>query len=74
VSNQEKVTMLLETQLNILDYEVHENGLIRIYDKFNDAFLINKTLMTHKIEISRLALSEDKLEDYFINLTGGAIK
>jgi len=71
VSNDGKASMLLERELKIYDYEVHEDNTIRIYSHYDMISEINKMFIIKDINVTKLGLSEDNLEDYFIKLTGG---
>lgn len=71
VSDDAKASMVLEQKLEIYDYEVHEGNFIRIYSHYDMISEINKMLVTNNINVIRLGLSEDNLEDYFVKLTGG---
>ncbi|KKO55377.1 ABC transporter ATP-binding protein [Paenibacillus sp. DMB20] len=71
VANDNKAAMLLEQHFAITDYEVHDGGIIRVYSHIGQQGKINKMLVEHQIEVTRIALSEDRLEDYFIQLIGG---
>ncbi len=71
VSNDNKATMLLEQRCNIFDYEVHDEGNIRIYSHFGQQAEINKLFVQNDIDVVKIAMSEDKLEDYFTRLVGG---
>jgi bacitracin transport system ATP-binding protein len=71
VSNDNKAAMLLEQYFAITDYEVHDGGIIRVYSHMGSQGKINKMLVDHQIEVTKIALSEDGLEDYFIQLIGG---
>ncbi|MBN3522669.1 ABC transporter ATP-binding protein [Paenibacillus apiarius] len=71
VSSDNKAAMLLEQHFDIFDYEVHDEGIIRVYSHIGQQGMINKMLVEHDIEVSRIAMSEDGLEDYFIKLIGG---
>lgn len=71
VANDNKAAMLLEQHFAISDYEVHDGGIIRVYSHIGQQGKINKMLVEHQIEVTRIALSEDRLEDYFIQLIGG---
>ncbi|SFE14799.1 bacitracin transport system ATP-binding protein [Paenibacillus algorifonticola] len=71
VSNDKKAAMLLEKHFHIYDYEVHDEGLIRVYSHLGQQGQINKVFVQHEIEVSKIMLSEDRLEDYFTNLVGG---
>ncbi len=71
VSNEAKAVVLLETKMDIYDYEVYEDKTIRIYTHHDRIAEINKFLVEEGIEVTKLNLSEDSLEDYFIKSTGG---
>lgn len=71
VSSDSKAALLLESELGILNYEVHENSTIRIYSHYDRISEINKLFVEKGIDVKKLILSEDNLEDYFIYLTGG---
>jgi len=71
VSNDGKASMLLERELEIYDYEVHEENTIRIYSHYDMISEINKMFIRNNIDVIKLGLSGDNLEDYFIKLTGG---
>ncbi|MBY0596535.1 ABC transporter ATP-binding protein [Bacillus bingmayongensis] len=71
VNNDNKATMLLEKQFHIFDYEVHDEGNIRVYSHFGQQGQINKTFVQNDIEVLKIMMSEDRLEDYFTKLVGG---
>ncbi|MEH7017206.1 ABC transporter ATP-binding protein [Bacillus sp. JJ63] len=71
VNNDNKAAMLLEKQFHIFDYEVHDEGNIRIYSHFGQQGQINKTFVENDIEVLKIIMSEDRLEDYFTKLVGG---
>ncbi len=71
VNNDDKAVMLLENHLQIFDYEVHDEGNIRIYSHFGQQGYINRTFVLDDIEVLKMMISEDRLEDYFTKLVGG---
>ncbi|MEK8127995.1 ABC transporter ATP-binding protein [Paenibacillus filicis] len=71
VSSDNKAAMLLETHFGIEDYEVHSDGVLRLYSHLDESGKLNRMLVEHGVEVMRLALSEDRLEDYFARLIGG---
>ncbi|WP_242225370.1 ABC transporter ATP-binding protein [Bacillus cereus group sp. BfR-BA-01380] len=71
VNNDNKAAMLLEKQLHIFDYEVHDEGNIRVYSHFGQQGQINKLFVQNDIEVLKIMMSEDRLEDYFTKLVGG---
>lgn len=71
VSNENKASVILEQQFNIFDYEVHEKGCIRVYSNLGQQGTLNKVFVQNEIEVSKIAINEDNLEDYFVKLIGG---
>lgn len=71
VSNPNKAVMLMEQHYQINDYEVHEQGSIRVYSHLGEQAQINRLFVENDIDVSKIALSEDNLEDYFVKLIGG---
>ncbi|WP_139487927.1 ABC transporter ATP-binding protein [Brevibacillus dissolubilis] len=71
VSDDNKATMLLENQLEINDYEVHDEGHIRVYSHLGQQGQINRLFVQNDIDVSKIMMSEDRLEDYFTKLVGG---
>lgn len=71
VSNDDKASMLLEKHFQIFDYEVHGDGIIRIFSHIGQQGAINKLLVQNDIEVYKILMSEDRLEDYFTKLVGG---
>lgn len=72
-SSSSETSRILETQLDIFDYEVIEDNILRVYEKINQAALINSKLVKENLEVFSLYISENSLEDYFIKITGGDI-
>lgn len=71
VNDGGKACMILERQFAIHDYEVQAGNNIRIYTCYDMISEINKVFVNNDINVIKLGLSEDNLEDYFIKLTGG---
>src|SRR5699024_9561581 len=71
VSNDDKATMLLESHFGIYDYEVHDEGNIRVYSHLGKQGKLNKVFVENDIEVLKIKISEDNLEDYFTKLVGG---
>lgn len=69
-SNSSDVSLILENELGIQDYEVFPDNIIRIYDEF-DAEKITLTLAKHNIGVKELMKMGESLEDYFTKLVGG---
>ncbi|RXM78602.1 ABC transporter ATP-binding protein [Clostridium tetani] len=73
VDNDKKASFILEKKLDIRDYVVWEDGIIRIYEKLNAVGNINKILVSNDVRVDEIYINLDNLEDYFIRLTGGKI-
>ncbi|QQK77675.1 ABC transporter ATP-binding protein [Salicibibacter cibarius] len=71
VNDAQKASMLLEQKLNIEQYQVMEQNMIRIYERTNESETINQVLMENQVGIKKINVSTDTLEDYFIHLTEG---
>ncbi|MCR8845174.1 ABC transporter ATP-binding protein [Paenibacillus sp. SC116] len=71
VSNDNKAAMLLEQHFAGVEYEAHGEGLLRVYSHLGQQGKLNKLFVEQGIEVTRIAISEDRLEDYFIKLIGG---
>jgi len=71
VSNENKAVMLLENQFGIFDYEVYDEGNIRVYSHLGKQGKLNKVFVENDIEVLKINMSEDGLEDYFAKLVGG---
>ncbi|AWC27260.1 ABC transporter ATP-binding protein [Bacillus cytotoxicus] len=71
VNNDNKAALLLEKHFHIFDYEVHDEGNIRVYSHFGQQGQINKMFVQNDIEVLKIIMSEDRLEDYFTKLVGG---
>jgi ABC-2 type transport system ATP-binding protein len=66
---QEAVVVL--DQLGIRDYEVISGTDINIFERLDDVAQINKSLVSAGVNVSRIGTTRQKLEDYFLQLTGG---
>ncbi len=71
VGRENEACLLLEERFRITDYSVHENGSLRVYTDFDSRAAINAAFVEAGIPVSKIHLSEEKLEDYFSNLIGG---
>ena len=70
VEQVEKAIPLLENDLGIYDYIVHENNEIRIYDNIESS-KINLVLTKHNIRINQIYYQKQDLESYFLEKIGG---
>lgn len=71
VSDENKACLLLEQKFGLTDYSVHEKGSIRLYSHLEMRSTVNRYFVENGILVSKINISEEKLEDYFSNLIGG---
>jgi ABC-2 type transport system ATP-binding protein len=69
-SEVEKAVVVLD-EMGMNDYEVINGTEINIYEKLDDVASINRSLVLANVDISRIGTTRQKLEDYFLQLTGG---
>jgi ABC-type multidrug transport system ATPase subunit len=67
----EKTVRLLKEGFDIVDLEAVSANELRIYEKTNQTVDINRFLVQHGIGMESIAVNEQRLEEYFVNLTGG---
>jgi ABC-2 type transport system ATP-binding protein len=66
----EKAVVVIE-EMGIQDYEVVNRTEINIYESLDDVAIINRSLVLANVSVSRFGTTRQKLEDYFLQLTGG---
>lgn len=71
VSDVSKAALILEHQFHLVDYSVHDDQTLRIYDTCLDMAEINKALIVQDISVISSQVCNDTLEDYFKKITGG---
>ena len=71
VSEVSKAALILEHQFHLVDYSVHDDQTLRIYDTCLDMAEINKALIVQDIAVISSQVCNDTLEDYFKKITGG---
>lgn len=59
-------------QMNFTNYEVVDESRIHIYERLDESGAITMELSKHGILIRSISVQSQKLESYFLNLTGGA--
>lgn len=58
-------------ELGIKDYEVINGTEINIYERLDDVGIINRSLVLAGVNVLRIGTTRQKLENYFLQLTGG---
>ncbi|WP_297636294.1 ATP-binding cassette domain-containing protein [uncultured Clostridium sp.] len=71
VDDAEKATWVLENILNIEDYKVLNNGILKIYERINDGKFINKEFTKEDILVEKMIVNGESLEDYVLNVMEG---
>jgi ABC-2 type transport system ATP-binding protein len=71
VNEVEKAVAVMEMELGTTDFEVMQDGTIRLYGYLNEAGRISKLLHEHGIILEQLTPISDDLESYFTRLVGG---
>ena len=72
-NNANKAIIILEQELQISDYEVFPDNMIKVYSHLDKVGKINTLLSSKGIEVDKLLLKGQNLEEYFINVVGGKI-
>jgi ABC-2 type transport system ATP-binding protein len=67
----QKAVVVLD-ELGIRDYEVINETEINIYERLDDVSEINRSLVLANVSVTRIGTTRQKLEDYFLQLTGGS--
>lgn len=71
VDDSKKAAVLMEEKLNITDYEVLPENLIKVYSHLDSVGEINTLLATNSVVVKRILSKGQNLEEYFINAIGG---
>lgn len=60
-------------EMGIHDYKVIDAGTIQIFERLNDGGEITMKLAENGVKTMGITVKNEALEDYYLNLTGGAI-
>lgn len=69
----EKAAYVLEYKLNISNFKVLDNKILRIYDISQTQSEITKTLVLNNIEIESITKKQSSLESYFLDIINGGV-
>src|SRR5699024_8248700 len=72
VDDSPKGATVLERNLFTTDFEVMEDGMIKLYSHFEDVRKVSRALTNNGLVIEHLSQRGDSLESYFSKLVGGA--
>ncbi len=71
VDNDELAVSLLEEKLNIHNYDVPKQGVIRVFESFELQEQMNRELILGGVNIKESYMAGQDLEGYFMDLLGG---
>jgi len=71
VSDDKRASLLLEQRMDLQDYLIPEQGVLRLYERLTEASAVNRLLIEHGVDVQELRVVRETLEDYFVRLTGG---
>ena len=71
VKDSKKAAFVLSNILNISNFRILDNNLIRVYEDKVPQSLITKTLISNDVIIESISKKNSSLEDYFLNLLNG---
>lgn len=74
VDNTGLASNILEEKCRIRNYDVLEHNVIRIFERIDEAALINRALVAGGVELRESYLAGQDLEGYFMDLLGNAPK
>jgi len=72
VTDSEKMTALLETELGYTSYKVTPDNTIHIFEYLDQPAKISELAVSHGIGLNSINVKEVNLESYFIQLVGGS--
>ncbi len=72
VDDTARTVALLEKDLQITNYEVLENKLIKIFDHLDEVGKINSVISRGGIIVEKIGVTGENLEEYFVSRVGGA--
>jgi len=70
VSDPKRAAWVLEERCGLTDFEMREDGAVRVYRDFDRADEVNAALVAAGVGITSMHMSEETLEDHFVKLTG----
>lgn len=70
--NNNLALVVLREKLDIADYEVEEDGSLRLYEYFDNIAAVSRTLYENGVLPIGLLAGGDTLEQYYMSMIGGA--
>lgn len=72
VDDTQRASAILEEKCHITEFDVPEEGVIRVFDGLDNSWIMNRELVENGIHLKESYLSGQDLEGYFMDLLGGA--
>lgn len=72
VDDTQRAATILEEKCHITEYDVPEEGVIRVFDNLGNSWMMNRELVGGGIRLKESYLAGQDLEGYFMDLLGGA--
>ena len=66
-----KGATVLEKELSTTNFEVMQDGTMKLFNHLDDVRTVSRTLTEHGLVIEHLSQNGDSLESYFSKLVGG---
>lgn len=72
VDDAQRASAILEEKCHITEFDVPEEGIIRVFDGLDNSWIMNRELVGNGIHLKESYLAGQDLEGYFMDLLGGA--
>lgn len=73
VQDCRKAAYILDNKLNISNFKITDDNLLRVYESNIIPSEISKTLVLNDVEIESVTKKQSSLEDYFLKLINGGV-
>lgn len=67
-----RAALVVLDRLGIANYQVVDNEHLFVFEKLEESGLLNQELVNAGILVKEMKITNEKLETYFLGLTGGA--
>ena len=71
VDDENRTAAILEKNCHIINYDVPEPGIVRVFEKLENFWEVNRELALGGVKVKESYLSGQDLEGYFMDLQGG---
>ena len=70
--DEPKAALPILDQMGFTNYQVVNQSTIHIYERLNESAAVNMELSKSGVPVKGIGITNEELENYFLNLTGGA--